>query len=71
MLRFQLIDNIQPALAADDLVIRTDLLDTCTYFHTDHCLSKCGNDTLLIVYKIAGPEPLQDLFQDGADWDDM
>jgi len=47
MLRFHFVDNVQTALAADDLVIRTDLLHTCTYFHTDHCLLNCGNDTLL------------------------
>ena len=36
MLRFVLIDDIQTALTADDLVVGAHLLDTRTYFHTDH-----------------------------------
>ena len=35
MLRFILINDIKPPLAADYLVIRTDLLDTGTHFHAD------------------------------------
>ena len=47
MLRFHLINDIEPALAADNLVVWTDFFNACTHFHADHCLSCCGNDTLL------------------------
>lgn len=46
MLRFELVDNIQSSLAADDFIIRTNLFDACTHFHADHC-SFAANDSLL------------------------
>lgn len=33
MLRFKFINNIKPTLTADYLVVWTDFLDACTYFH--------------------------------------
>jgi hypothetical protein len=36
MLRFHLVDNINPALAADYLVVWTNFLDASTHFHADH-----------------------------------
>jgi hypothetical protein len=36
MLRFELVDDVNPALAADYLVVGTDFLDTGTHFHADH-----------------------------------
>jgi hypothetical protein len=36
MLGFELIDNIESALAADYLVVGTDFFDTGTHFHADH-----------------------------------
>jgi hypothetical protein len=39
MLRFQLVDNVYPAFATDDLVIWTNFLDTGTHFHADHAPS--------------------------------
>ena len=47
MLRFKLVNNINPTFTADDLVIGTDLLDASTHFHADHLLS--GNNSLLKV----------------------
>ena len=44
MLRLKFVDDIEPAFAADYLVVRTDFLDACTHFHADHLLSEC--DTL-------------------------
>jgi hypothetical protein len=35
MLRFHLIDDIDPAFAAHDLVIGADFLYTGTHFHAD------------------------------------
>ena len=48
MLRFKLIDNIDPAFAADDDVVGTDFLDAGTHFHADHCSFLIANDTLLL-----------------------
>jgi hypothetical protein len=45
MLRFELVDNIQTALAADNLIIWTNLFDTCTHFHADH--APLSDDSLL------------------------
>lgn len=38
MFRFVFIDDIKTTLATNNLIVRADLLDTCTYFHTDHAL---------------------------------
>lgn len=46
MLGFHLIDNVNSALAADYLIIRTDFLYAGTHFHADHPLL-LGVDTLL------------------------
>jgi hypothetical protein len=40
MLRFKLVNNINPTFTADDLVIWTDLFDGSTHFHADHLLSE-------------------------------
>jgi hypothetical protein len=40
MLRFKLVNNINPTFTADDLVIWTDLFDASTHFHADHLLSE-------------------------------
>jgi hypothetical protein len=40
MLRFHLIDDIDPALAADYLIIWADFLNAGTDFHPDHLLSE-------------------------------
>jgi hypothetical protein len=45
MLRFELVDDVDPSFAADDLVIGTDFLDAGTHFHADHLLSR--GDSLL------------------------
>jgi hypothetical protein len=48
MLRFELVDYVQSAFATDNLVVGADLLDTCTYFHTDRTpLISNVYDTLL------------------------
>ena len=36
VLRLFLINDIDPALAADDLIIGADFLDASTHFHADH-----------------------------------
>ena len=55
MLRFHLVDNINPALAADNLIIWTDFLYAGTDFHPDHLLSK--SDTLLTYLILAVGNP--------------
>ena len=47
MLWLKFVDNVDAALAADDLVVGADLLDACTHFHADHCSLYVVNDTLL------------------------
>ena len=46
MLRFKFVDNINPALAADNYIIWTNLLDASTHFHADH--APLSDDSLLI-----------------------
>lgn len=48
MLRFELVDNIQSAFAADYFVIWTDFLDAGTHFHADRCSLNFSNDSLLV-----------------------
>ena len=50
MLRFQLIDNVQTAFTANNLVVWTDFLDTGTHFHADHATFR-NDSLLLIIYK--------------------
>jgi len=38
MLRFHLVNNIDPAFAADYLIVGTDFFDAGTHFHADHLL---------------------------------
>jgi hypothetical protein len=40
MLRFHLIDDVDAAFAADNLIIGTDFFDAGTDFHPDHLLSE-------------------------------
>jgi hypothetical protein len=49
MLRFHFIDNVNPALATDDLIIWTNLLDTGTHFHADH--APFSDDSLLKTWE--------------------
>lgn len=46
MLRLELVDNIQSALAADYLIIGTNFFDTGTHFHADH--APLSDDSLLL-----------------------
>jgi hypothetical protein len=47
VLRFELVDNVNPALAADNFIVWTDLFDTGTHFHADHApfrrVTLCSN----------------------------
>jgi hypothetical protein len=45
--RLKLVNNVQTTLTTNNLVVRADLFDTCTYFHTDHFSFQEVNDTLL------------------------
>jgi hypothetical protein len=47
MLGFHFVNNIDPPLAANYLIIRTDFLYAGTHFHADHPLS--AGDTLLLI----------------------
>jgi hypothetical protein len=49
MLFLKFVYNVKTALATDNFVVRTNLLYTCTYFHTDHSPFLVVNDTLLIL----------------------
>ena len=49
MLGFELVDNINSSFAADDFIIGTNLFDTGTHFHADHC-SFAANDSLLLKF---------------------
>lgn len=51
MLRFVLVDNIKPALAADNFIVWTDFLDASTHFHADH--APLSDDSLLIRLSFA------------------
>ena len=51
MLGFHLVDNIQPALAADYFIVGTDFLDTGTHFHADH--APLSDDSLRLILSFA------------------
>jgi len=50
MLRFKLVNNIDPAFAADYLIIRANFFDAGTHFHADHPLLLV-EDTLLLAFR--------------------
>lgn len=51
MLGFVFVDDVESTLAADNFIIWTNLLYTCTHFHADHLLN-VSDDTLLIFDKL-------------------
>jgi hypothetical protein len=55
MLRFHLVDNINPALTADNLIIGTYFLYACTDLHPDHLLSQSDTLLLKLVFAVSYP----------------
>ena len=51
MLRFKLINNVDPAFTADDFVIWTNFFDASTHFHADRLLSE-GLTALILTFAI-------------------
>jgi hypothetical protein len=49
MLWLKLVDYVETPFATNNLVVRTNLLYTCTHFHADHCSLLMVNDTLLNI----------------------
>ena len=49
MFRLELVYNVETSFAADYLVVRTNLLDTSTYFHTDHAPFGVHNTLLKVL----------------------
>ena len=50
MLRFEFIDNVQSALAADNFIIWANFFDTGTHFHADH--APFSDDSLLLLIEV-------------------
>jgi hypothetical protein len=49
MLWFKLIDYIQSAFTADDLIVGTDFFNACTHLHADLLLSETTHCLYLIT----------------------
>ena len=49
MLRLRLVDNVQPAFSADDLIVWADFFNAGTHFHADHLLSRVTHCFYLVI----------------------
>ena len=67
MLRFELVDNINSALATDNLVIGADFFDTGTHFHADHSPSWEGDSLLLTLTFAIGDSSLRKIVRGQLD----